>query len=61
MKKKYFWWVFFGPAMSKIKSLKFATVAVLIILRIEDLIRIESEKKSIQSRRGRQSMIMLGI
>jgi hypothetical protein len=47
--------------MSKIKSLKFATVAVLIILRIEDLIRIESEKKSIQSRRGRQSMIMLGI
>ena len=35
----------FEPAISKIKSLKFATEAAITILRIDDLIRIEPEKK----------------
>jgi T-complex protein 1 subunit alpha len=35
----------FEPAMSKIKSLKFATEAAITILRIDDLIRIEPEKQ----------------
>ena len=36
----------FEPAMSKIKSLKFATEAAITILRIDDLIRIEPEKNN---------------
>lgn len=35
----------FEPAISKIKSLKFATEAAITILRIDDLIRIEPEKE----------------
>jgi T-complex protein 1 subunit alpha len=35
----------FEPAISKVKSLKFATEAAITILRIDDLIRIEPEKK----------------
>ena len=34
----------FEPAMSKIKSLKFATEAAITILRIDDLIKLEPEK-----------------
>ena len=34
----------FEPAISKVKSLKFATEAAITILRIDDLIRIEPEK-----------------
>lgn len=34
----------FEPAISKIKSLKFATEAAITIIRIDDLIRIEPEK-----------------
>lgn len=34
----------FEPAISKIKSLKFATEAAITILRIDDLIRLEPEK-----------------
>lgn len=33
------------PTISKIKSLKFATEAAITILRIDDLIRLEAEKK----------------
>ncbi len=33
------------PAMSKIKSLKFATEAALTLLRIDDLLKMESEQK----------------
>ena len=36
----------FEPAISKVKSLKFATEAAITILRIDDLIRIEPEKKN---------------
>ena len=32
----------FEPAMSKIKSLKFATEAAITILRIDDMIKLES-------------------
>ena len=35
----------FEPAISKVKSLKFATEAAITILRIDDLIRIEPEKQ----------------
>lgn len=35
----------FEPAMSKIKSLKFATEAAITILRIDDLIKLNPEKK----------------
>jgi len=38
----------FEPAISKVKSLKFATEAAITILRIDDLIRIEPEKKKQQ-------------
>lgn len=41
----------FEPAMSKIKSLKFATEAAITILRIDDLIRIEPDKNQGQGRR----------
>ena len=34
----------FEPAISKIKSLKFATEAAITILRIDDLIKLEPEK-----------------
>jgi T-complex protein 1 subunit alpha len=34
----------FEPAMSKVKSLKFATEAAITILRIDDLIKLEPEK-----------------
>ena len=33
------------PAMSKIKSLKFATEAAITILRIDDLIKLNPEDK----------------
>ena len=33
------------PAMSKIKSLKFATEAAITILRIDDMIKLAPEKK----------------
>ena len=36
----------FEPAISKVKSLKFATEAAITILRIDDLIRIEPEKQN---------------
>jgi T-complex protein 1 subunit alpha len=32
------------PAISKIKSLKFATEAAITILRIDDMIKLDSEK-----------------
>jgi len=32
------------PAMSKVKSLKFATEAAITILRIDDLIRLEPKQ-----------------
>jgi len=35
----------FEPAMSKVKSLKFATEAAITILRIDDLIKLEPEGK----------------
>jgi len=35
----------FEPAISKIKSLRFATEAAITILRIDDLIKLEPEKK----------------
>ena len=35
----------FEPAMSKIKSLKFATEAAITILRIDDLIKINPDRK----------------
>ena len=38
----------FEPAISKVKSLKFATEAAITILRIDDLIRIEQKKKKQQ-------------
>jgi T-complex protein 1 subunit alpha len=33
------------PAVSKIKSLKFATEAAITILRIDDMIRLDPEQK----------------
>ena len=33
------------PAVSKIKSLKFATEAAITILRIDDMIKLAPEKK----------------
>lgn len=33
------------PAMSKVKSIKFATEAAITILRIDDMIKISPEKK----------------
>lgn len=35
----------FEPAVSKIKCLKFATEAAITILRIDDMIKLEAEKK----------------
>ena len=35
----------FEPAISKIKSLKFATEAAITILRIDDMIKLEAEKQ----------------
>ena len=35
----------FEPAISKIKSLKFATEAAITILRIDDMIKLEPEKQ----------------
>jgi len=37
------------PALSKIKSLKFATEAAITILRIDDLIKLTAEKAPGQS------------
>ena len=34
----------FEPAISKIKSLKFATEAAITILRIDDMIKLQPEK-----------------
>jgi T-complex protein 1 subunit alpha len=39
----------FEPAVSKIKSLKFATEAAITILRIDDMIKLDSEDKNTQS------------
>ena len=39
----------FEPAVSKIKSLKFATEAAITILRIDDMIKLDSEDKNQQS------------
>ena len=47
----------FEPAISKIKSLKFATEAAITILRIDDLIRIEPEKKQGGAPAGNQMMM----
>lgn len=35
----------FEPAVSKIKSLKFATEAAITILRIDDMIKLAPEQK----------------
>lgn len=35
----------FEPGISKIKSLKFATEAAITILRIDDLIKLDPEKR----------------
>ena len=35
----------FEPAVSKIKSLKFATEAAITILRIDDMIKLAAEEK----------------
>ena len=35
----------FEPAISKIKSLKFATEAAITILRIDDMIKLAAEEK----------------
>jgi len=35
----------FEPAMSKVKSLKFATEAAITILRIDDMIKLDPEEK----------------
>ena len=35
----------FEPAISKIKSLKFATEAAITILRIDDMIKLHPEEK----------------
>ena len=35
----------FEPTISKVKSLKFATEAAITILRIDDMIKLEPEKK----------------
>lgn len=40
------------PAMSKIKSLKFATEAAITILRIDDMIKVAPEKKDDNSYRA---------
>lgn len=37
------------PAISKIKSLKFATEAAITILRIDDMIKLDPESKSDRS------------
>ena len=42
------------PAISKIKSLKFATEAAITILRIDDMIRLHPEQKD--SRGYREAM-----
>lgn len=39
----------YEPAVSKIKSLKFATEAAITILRIDDMIKLDSEDKNAQS------------
>jgi T-complex protein 1 subunit alpha len=39
------------PAMSKIKSLKFATEAAITILRIDDMIRLAPKQEEQQQRR----------
>lgn len=39
----------FEPAISKIKSLKFATEAAITILRIDDMIKLENDDKNARS------------
>ena len=39
----------FEPAISKIKSLKFATEAAITILRIDDMIKLENDDKNAKS------------
>lgn len=43
----------FEPAISKIKSLKFATEAAITILRIDDLIRLQTKEEEERGRGGR--------
>jgi len=45
----------FEPAMSKIKSLKFATEAAITILRIDDMIKLESEDQNQQGQSYNQA------
>ena len=42
-------WGVLEPALSKIKSLKFATEAAITILRIDDMIKLQAEKPPGQS------------
>ena len=44
----------FEPAMSKIKSLKYATEAAITILRIDDMIKLDKEEK--KGRHGDECM-----
>lgn len=39
----------FEPAISKIKSLKFATEAAITILRIDDMIKLDNDDKNASS------------
>lgn len=39
----------FEPAISKIKSLKFATEAAITILRIDDMIKLENDDNNAKS------------
>jgi len=41
----------FEPAISKIKSLKFATEAAITILRIDDLIKLQPKKEEQRGQR----------
>merc|ERR1712058_75165 len=42
-------WGVLEPAISKVKSLKFATEAAITILRIDDMIKLQAEKPPGQS------------
>lgn len=48
------------PAMSKIKSLKFATEAAITILRIDDMIKLDPERKDDPSYRQAYESGQLG-
>ena len=42
------------PAMSKVKSLKFATEAAITILRIDDMIKLVDPEAMARQQQGRQ-------